>query len=233
MTEKGYVRYCKRCVLVLIFTFSRYSLRDGASFAEQAQGASFELVGDDGVADRKRRNLQMKWDRKKKKFVKGDGVGADNVKLVKTESGARLPATYRSGRFDEWKAKNRTFLPKVGEAEAEGSRGRLGGSGGGGAGRRFKHQGTTTAKPLDKLRTDYERKVRQTKKGESGGAQELPSPSKGGSRPGPAGKKSRYNGKSMARVKSELKSAHQIRKTREFADRKRAKNARPSRKGKR
>jgi DBP10CT (NUC160) domain len=41
------------------------------------------------------------WDKKKKKFVKGNGTGANNVKLVRTENGTRLPATYRSGRFDE------------------------------------------------------------------------------------------------------------------------------------
>ena len=44
-------------------------------------------------------------------------------------------------------------------------------------------------------------------------------------------KKSRYAGKSMGRVKSELKSAEQIRKAREVAERKRARNARASRKG--
>jgi ATP-dependent RNA helicase DDX54/DBP10 len=59
----------------------------------------------------------MTWDKKKKNFVQGDGVGADNVKLVKTESGVKLPATYRSGRFEEWKSKNKKSLPRVGETE--------------------------------------------------------------------------------------------------------------------
>ena len=40
-------------------------------------------------------------------------------------------------------------------------------------------------------------------------------------------KPSRFGNKSVARVKSELKSADQIRKTREIAERKRQKNARP------
>jgi DBP10CT (NUC160) domain len=50
------------------------------------------------------------WD-KKKKFLKGDGTGANNVKLVRMENGTRLPATYRSGRFDEWKSQHRVNLP--------------------------------------------------------------------------------------------------------------------------
>ncbi|KAF7376175.1 ATP-dependent RNA helicase DBP10 [Mycena sanguinolenta] len=136
-----------------------YSLNDGASFAEQARGATFDLTGDEGVAERKRRQLQ--WDKKKKRFVKGDGVGADNIKLVKTEGGTRLPATYRSGRFDEWKAKSRIALPKVGEAENAGPQKRrpvgIGGQ-------RFRHNQVAAPKPLDKLSHDYERKARQMKK---------------------------------------------------------------------
>ncbi len=100
--------------------FCRYSLTDGATFAEQARGATFDLAGDEGVAQRKRNHLT--WDKKKKKFIQGDGAGADNVKMVKTESGTKLPATYRSGRFDEWKAKARVSLPRVGETENEASR---------------------------------------------------------------------------------------------------------------
>ena len=80
-----------------------YSLNDGASsFAKQASNVAFELEGDEGDGKRKRQNT-LTWDKKKKKFIKGDGVGADNVKMIRTESGTKLPATYRSGRFDEWK----------------------------------------------------------------------------------------------------------------------------------
>ncbi|THH08381.1 hypothetical protein EW145_g2741 [Phellinidium pouzarii] len=207
-----------------------YSLRDGASFAEQARGATFDLAGDEGVAGRQKRNGQLNWDKKKKKFVKGEGEGADNMKIVTTESGTRLPATYRSGRFDEWKAKMHVHLPRVGEEEAEGIRHHTGPGG-----KRFKHQGAKPAKPLDKLSTDYERKVRQLKKAKEAGGREAPEISPGGKK-GMANKngKSRYGGKAIGRVRSELKSADQIRKSREVVERKRAKNARPtSRKGKR
>ncbi|KAF9465035.1 ATP-dependent RNA helicase DBP10 [Collybia nuda] len=201
-----------------------YSLTDGATFAQQAQGASFDLTGDEGAAaDRKRK--QMSWDKKKKRFVQGGGAGADNVKLVKTESGTKLPATYRSGRFDEWKAKARVSLPKVGEAENVGTGGRVGGSGG----QRYKHNKVVTPKPLDKLHTSYDRKVRQSKKREESSGESNP-PVVPGRKPIA---KSRYGGKTFGRVKTELKTTDQIRKGRKQMENKRAKNARPSRGGKR
>ncbi|KIM75501.1 hypothetical protein PILCRDRAFT_673146 [Piloderma croceum F 1598] len=210
-----------------------YSLRDGASsFAEQARGATFDLAGDEGVAERQKR--QMNWDKKKKKFIKGDGVGADNVKLVKTENGTRLPASYRSGRFDEWKAKSRVSLPKVGEAETEWTRGRRGSGPGG---RTFRHNKVVAAKPLDKFSNDYERKIRQMKKKEGADAEEGESSSRPPVRGGRGGRggssRGRYAGKSMGRVKSEIKTVDQIRKGRKTMEKKRAKNARPSKKGKR
>ncbi|KAF9012354.1 ATP-dependent RNA helicase DBP10 [Cyathus striatus] len=193
-----------------------YSLNDGASsFVKQAQGVAFDLTTDEGVADRKKRTLN--WDKKKKKFIKGGGVGADNVKLVKTESGSKLPATYRSGRFDEWKAKTRISLPRIGEAElSSGPRPVSTGAGG----RRFRHNKVVAPKPLDKLSKNYERKVRQLKNREDtdGSA----------SKPGASGK--RYGGKSYGQVKNELKNSEQIRKERSIKEKKRAKNARPSRK---
>jgi ATP-dependent RNA helicase DDX54/DBP10 len=206
-----------------------YSLQDGASsFAEQARGATFDLAGDEGVAERQKR--QMNWDKKKKKFIKGDGVGADNIKLVKTENGTRLPASYRSGRFDEWKAKSRVSLPKVGEAETEGTRGRRGSGPGG---RTFRHNKVVAAKPLDKFSNDFERKVRQMKKKEGADAEggESSRPPARGGRGGSS--RGRYAGKSMGRVKSEIKTVDQIRKGRMTMEKKRAKNARPSKKGKR
>ncbi|KAI1794061.1 ATP-dependent RNA helicase DBP10 [Ganoderma leucocontextum] len=213
-----------------------YSLRDGASFAEQARNVAFDLTGDDGAAQERRRR-ELKWDKKKKRFVKGTGEGADNVKLVRTESGVKLPVTYRSGRFDEWKAKSRLSLPKVGEAEPEGPRNDGGRHGPGG--RKYRHKQVVTAKPLDRLRGDYERKVRQVKKGPQDGADEAPvhgaslRPPPGKGR-GPPKKGSKFGGKPMGKVKSELKTVDQIRKSRKLVEQKRLKNARaPRKKGRR
>ncbi|KAF8658275.1 hypothetical protein AX16_002051 [Volvariella volvacea WC 439] len=220
-----------------------YSLTDGATFAEQARTATFDLAGDEAVAERKKR--QLTWDKKKKKFVKGDGTGADNVKLVKTESGTKLPATYRSGRYDEWKAKSRVSLPRVGETENKSAVGRKPVGAGVGGGKKFKHQSVTPAKPLDKYSRDYERKLRQLKKkdaekfGDEAGASG--SNGKGGARAGVSGrgkvKKGKLGGrnvgKPVARVKNELRTADQIRKNRKLMEKRRAKNARPSKKSRR
>ncbi|KAL1725871.1 P-loop containing nucleoside triphosphate hydrolase protein [Schizophyllum commune] len=215
-------------------TEAGYSLSNGQSFVEQARGAQFDLTGDENLLDKQRK--QMHWDKKKKRFVQGDGVGADNVKLVRTESGQRLPATYRSGRFDEWKQRSHASLPKVGEQESEAvNRGR--------PGQRFKHNKVAaSAKPLDKLRTDYERKVRQMKKKNEAGGEDEAGPSKFGAsasgKPGAKGGKikkgARFAGKTMGRAKNELKTVDQIRKSRKIQEKRKAKNARPpARKGRR
>ncbi|EIW63392.1 DEAD-domain-containing protein [Trametes versicolor FP-101664 SS1] len=203
-----------------------YSLRDGASFVEQAQNVAFDLAGDDGRSQERARR-EMKWDKKKKKFVKGTGEGADNVKMVKTESGAKLPATYRSGRFDEWKQQHRVSIPRVGEAEEEGPRR----GGGGPGGRKYRHKQVVAAKPLDKFRTDYEKKTKKFKSSEQEGGGD--GPSRGGSsRPPPGRKGPRFGGKPMGKVKNELKTVDQIRKSRKVAEQKKAKNARAPPRGK-
>ncbi|KAG2362306.1 ATP-dependent RNA helicase DBP10 [Suillus spraguei] len=207
-----------------------YSLTDGASsFAAQAQGAILDLAGDeDTIGARQRHQNKLSWDKKKKKFVKGGGIGSDNMKLLRTENGTQLPATYKSGRFDDWKKKARVSLPKIGEREME----RRGAGAIGPGGRRWKHNKVTEAKPLDKLSNDYERKSRQLKKKEEGFAAEAGEPKPKG--PGRAKKirsGGRFGGKSVARVKTEIKTVDQIRKNRMAVERKKAKNARPSRKG--
>ncbi|KAF8274599.1 P-loop containing nucleoside triphosphate hydrolase protein [Lactarius quietus] len=198
-----------------------YSMRDGETFAEQAKHATFDLAGDEGVAAQKRARSKVTWDKRKKKFIHGDGAGADNVKMVTTESGVKLPATYRSGRFDEWSAKSRTSLPRVGEAEPER---RLPDR------KRFKHNLIKAAKPLDRLTTNYERKARVQKKAETDSAGAGGEESVSRARHSAKGPKNRYRGKSVGRVRSEIKSVEQIRKTRKFVDKRKAKNARPSRK---
>ena len=166
----------------------------------------------------------MTWDKKKKKFVQGDGVGADNVKLVKTESGAKLPATYRSGRFEEWRSKNKKCLPRVGETENSRT---------GHTGKRYLHKRILEPKGLDKAHVNYERKSRQRKKQEAGGNgvdEDLRQRSTKGGKKAVLGR--RYGGKTVGRVKTELRTVDQIRKTRKVAEHRKAKNARPSHKGK-
>jgi ATP-dependent RNA helicase DDX54/DBP10 len=198
-------------------------LKDGASFEEQTRGQIFSLNGDEAALARQRHHSQLSWDKKKKKFVKGSGEGADNLKMVKTESGTRLPATYRSGRFEEWQSRNRLRLPRVGEQElpqAKAGSSRFGG-------RKFHHSKMTAPKALDKQHVNYERKSRQLKKGEEKGASgNSDANPKSHGRPG----KSRYGGKPIGRVKNEIKTVDQIRKSRELTTKRKAKNARPSKK---
>lgn len=225
-TERGYVTIPFHAYCMLTWQITRYSLTDGASsFAARAREVTFDIMGDVTVVGRNR-HTRMTWDKKKKKFIKGDGSGTDNIKLVRTENGTRLPATYRSGRFDEWKKKAKVTIPKIGEQEAERPPS-LRASGG----RRWRHNKVFEAKPLDKLSKDYERKSRQLKKkaesasgGETGSSQ---------ARPVKHASSKRHGGKSLRRVKSEIKTVHQIHKTRTIAEKRRGKNARPSRKSKR
>lgn len=177
----------------------------------------------------------MHWDKTKKKFVKGTGEGADNVKLVKTESGVKLPASYRSGRFDEWKAKSKRGIPRVGEEEAAGPTGRGAGQGG----RKWKHNKVEQPKPLDKFRGDYERKTRQLqKKGGEVSAAPSPGPKATKGKSSSAlkavkGKKKlavRAGGRSAGKARNELKTVDQIRKSRQLAESKKLKNARPGKK---
>jgi ATP-dependent RNA helicase DDX54/DBP10 len=168
------------------------------------------------MAAQKRAQSKTVWNKKKKKFVRGDGTGSDNVKMVRAESGVKLPASYRSGRFDEWRVKARVSLPRVGEAVPDRRPPDR---------KRFKHTSTTAAKPLDKLTTSYERKTRVQKKVEAVGAV-----SSEPTRKGRHITARRYGGKSLGRVRSEIKSAEQIRKARRVIEGRKAKNARPSRK---
>lgn len=104
-----------------------YSLTDGQapSFATQASAATLDLGGSDEAnysTAQVSRPSQTRWDRKTKKFVRTDQEGKDNKKLIRTESGAKLPASFRSGAYDEWKARERVRVPKVGEEEVKGRR---------------------------------------------------------------------------------------------------------------
>jgi len=77
------------------------------NFVDQVGKVAFDMTQDEGRATAVNRPSQLKWDRKKRKMVAGDGVGADNKKMIRSESGALLPASYKSGRFDEWRKSKR------------------------------------------------------------------------------------------------------------------------------
>ncbi len=146
----------------------------------------------------------MKWDRKKRKFVQGDGTGSDNKKLIRTESGARLPASFKSGRFEEWKEKKKINLPKVGESEGDIPR-----QVGYGDDKRYRHNKVTEAKPLDPKSTTYEKKMFIAKKKaekEKEGAPEF------------AGKGGKGKRGAVGQAKNELRSSEDIRRQRKMLE---------------
>ena len=97
-----------------------YSLNEGSSnFASQAASAAYDLTATDenSAHSATQKASMLRWDRKHKKFVQGDGTGSDNKKIIRTESGGKLPASFKSGSFDDWKKKQKLYMPKVGELE--------------------------------------------------------------------------------------------------------------------
>lgn len=70
------------------------------NFTRQARSAAVDLRADEtGDLAKSSRKNQLRWDKKKKKFVQGDGTGSDNKKLIRSESGALISASFKSGRF--------------------------------------------------------------------------------------------------------------------------------------
>ncbi|XP_046396763.1 ATP-dependent RNA helicase DDX54 [Ischnura elegans] len=81
------------------------------SFDKDAARFELELGADSEVGLNLKKKI-MKWDQKKKKMV---SVQENNkIKKIRTESGVWIPATYKSGRYNEWKEKS-----KIGEEEDE------------------------------------------------------------------------------------------------------------------
>ncbi|ORX88505.1 DEAD-domain-containing protein [Basidiobolus meristosporus CBS 931.73] len=180
-----------------------YSMTQPGSFAEQAQSAVLDLQGDERDTMQAKKN-QLRWDSKKKNFVRGSGIGADNKKLITTENGTKLPASYKSGSFLDWQKKNRVHMPRIGEQEV---------SGGKFANKRFKHNKITTPKKLDPLSVNYEKKLQKRKKDPEESTQQ--------------GHKRRVG----TNVKGELKSVDQIRKQRELKEKRRQKTGRHNKGG--
>ncbi|GAA6005870.1 hypothetical protein JCM10207_007258 [Rhodosporidiobolus poonsookiae] len=122
-------------------TEAGYALTNGDSFVAQAAHSTYDIAGTRGDTEGTapdgllQRASTLKWDRKQKKFVRADQVGADNKKMIRGESGQRLPASFKSGSFDEWRKKTRTSVPRVGDAEIAGRAIK--------GGKHFRHQGGT------------------------------------------------------------------------------------------
>ncbi|KAH3901076.1 ATP-dependent RNA helicase DBP10 SCDLUD_002551 [Saccharomycodes ludwigii] len=186
-----------------------------SGFTNDAAGATFDLNGDDKVQVHKQA-VKLTWDKKRKKYVNAQGV--DNKKYIIGESGQKLPASFRSGKFEEW-SKHRKIGPlRVGAKESSiptnllrnpksaGTDGNVGRNG------RFVHKQLKAPKLPDKYRDDYEKQKKKVNKALESGIN--------------------VKGYNTAGSKSELKSTEQIRKERTIKENKHAKNARPSKRRK-
>ncbi|KAK1759380.1 ATP-dependent RNA helicase dbp-10 [Echria macrotheca] len=191
----------------------------GDSFVTAAREAAMDLNNDDGgKAFGAPTRAKMRWDKKQSKYVarSNDEDGSRGTKLVRGESGVKIAASFKSGRFDKWRRANRLGkMPQVGEAEKSGLVRTFAsgpGSHGGGGGPRYKHRQEKAPKDADKYRDDYH--VRKKRVAEA---------------------KEKRVGKYRdgEGSKREVKGVTDIRKARELKEKKREKNARPSKKARR
>ncbi|SCV04808.1 LAMI_0H19394g1_1 [Lachancea mirantina] len=181
-------------------------------FTNEAANATFDLNDDDKIQVHKQ-TANVRWDKKKKKYVNIRGI--DNKKYITGESGQKIPASFRSGKFDEWSKARKIGPLKVGAKESPGQskllsnplsdvQRKVGG--------KFMHKQMKAPRMPDKLRDDYKTQKKKVQKAINNGVAV-----KGFNGPG---------------GKNELRNADQMRKQRVMKEKRMAKNARPSKKRK-
>ncbi|KAF3901526.1 hypothetical protein ABW20_dc0110674 [Dactylellina cionopaga] len=189
------------------------------SFADSARSATMDLLNDDGNTFETKRASGIRWDAKTKKFVnrRNDEDGSrGGPKMIRGESGQKIAASFKSGKFEEWKKANKLArLPKVGEMESSIGGGMATKTGfpatGGRLGGKMFHKKVAAPKQADKARDDYHVRKKRVEEAKAKGLH------------------GRGYGK---RPNSEVKSNMQIVKDRRLKEKRMEKNARPSRKSK-
>jgi ATP-dependent RNA helicase DDX54/DBP10 len=188
-----------------------YGVQSGtnSNFVQAARDVTMDLTNDESksFAEPSRAKGQ-RWDKKSKKYVSRandeDGSRGNN-KMIRGESGQKIAASLRSGRFDAWRKANKVDrLPKVGEMERSGAHFANSHNGD----KRFKHRMEKAPKEADKYRDDYykrKKRVDEAKEKMVGRFKE-------------------------GKGKNELRGVDDVRKARKLKERRRQKNARPSRK---
>ncbi|MCJ1416089.1 ATP-dependent RNA helicase dbp10 [Xylographa parallela] len=194
-------------------SYNTASQNSNSEFVQAARNATMDLTNDDGAKSfaEPSRARGMRWDTKNKKYVAraNDEDGSKGAKMVIGEGGGKIAASFRSGRFDRWRKANRVErLPRVGEAERSGSTGARG-TGGGGVGRRFKHKLERAPKEADKFRDDYHKRKKMVA----------------------AAKEKRIGRFKDGNGRSEIKGVEDVRRDRNAQEKRRAKTARPQRRG--
>lgn len=123
----------------------------GDSFAAQARGVALDLVTDEGKDAKANAPGTKRWDVKKKRFVNVandlDGsrsLGDQSKRFVTGESGVKIPATYRAGRFEAWRNSGKATKAQLAD-DAGPRRGK------------FVHRQDRLPKMPDRARDDYEK----------------------------------------------------------------------------
>lgn len=162
------------------------------SFANDAAKATFDLDNDDKI----QKNSQvMRWDKKSGKYI--NSRSTDTKKYIIGEGGQRIPATFKSGKFNDWKKqRNIKSLKDVEETKASPE-----------DNKRFKHKKVSAPRAPDKFRDDYHKQKKKVNKALESGV-----------------KVRGFNGPGG---RLEMKSTEDIRKARQQKEKRRAKNARP------
>lgn len=181
-----------------------------SNFVEAARQITMDLTNDDGGKSfaEPSRQRGMRWDKKNKKYVAraNDEDGSKGAKMIVGESGRKIAASFRSGRFDAWKKSNKiNRLPRIGEAEATtnlASRRSIG--------KRFRHNAEKAPKEADKFRDDYWKKKKMTE----------------------AAKEKRVGKFQEGRGQQEIRGVEDMTRERGMKQKRREKNARPSKKRK-
>jgi ATP-dependent RNA helicase DDX54/DBP10 len=175
------------------------------NFVSDAKGATMDLANDDDKAFATANKVNsMRWDKKNKKYVSraNDVDGSKGSRYITGESGQKIAASFRSGRFDAWKKANKvSHLPRVGEMEKGNSHRFADGN----DGKRFKHKQEKAPKEADKYRDDYDERKKRVD----------------------AAKEARRGRFAEGKGKSEIRSVDDVRKTRRDEQKKKEKNARP------
>lgn len=192
-----------------VHTGSYNTAQQASNFVESARAAQMDLTNDEakGFAEASKAK-GMRWDKKSKKYVArvNDEDGSKGAKFVIGESGLKIAASFRSGRYDDWRKTNKVGrLPRVGEMEKGNHH-----AGGHGGGRHYKHKAERAPKEADRYRDDFhsqKKKVAEAKEKRIG--------------------KFRDGG-----GKNELKGIDDVRKQRQLDEKRKEKNARPSKKRK-
>ena len=179
----------------------------GNSFLSAAKSAAMDLTNDDGEKGfaEPSRAKGMRWDKKSKKYVAraNDEDGSRGKHMIRGESGQKIAASFRSGRFDAWRKSNRIDrLPRTGEKEtAINSTNRSSST-------RFKHKAETAPKEADKYRDDFHKRRKMVEKAK-------------------VERRGRFK---EGGGKHEIKGIDDVRKERSLKERRKMKNARPGRK---